>query len=92
MSKKTPKPIEYPLEVPITPRLLAAAEAAIGRKIPPGARVMIVAPAVIEKFTLPVHRDEDGRLYGNHPTRGRIYEPQKPQKVKFTPFPPSSDG
>ena len=44
MSKKKPKPIEYPLEVPITPRLLAAVDAAIGRKIPPGARVMIVAP------------------------------------------------
>lgn len=45
MSKKTPKPIAYPLEIQITPRLPAAVEAAAGRRMPPGARVQVIPPA-----------------------------------------------
>ena len=48
MSKKPAKPIEFPCAVQITPRLIAAVESSIGRKLPPGARVVITAPPVQE--------------------------------------------
>jgi len=41
---KKPKPLTHPLVVPITPRLLAAIEAAAGRKVPPGCRVLLAPP------------------------------------------------
>jgi hypothetical protein len=56
MSKKPPKPIEFPCAVQITPRLIAAVESAIGRKMPPGARVMITAPPVQESPVFQIER------------------------------------
>ena len=42
--KKPIKPLTHPINLQITPRLLAAVEASAGRKVPPGARIMLVPP------------------------------------------------
>jgi hypothetical protein len=41
---KRPRPISLPIEVQITPRLLAAVEGSIGRRLSPGCKVMVVPP------------------------------------------------
>jgi hypothetical protein len=41
---KPPKPLTAPVTLQITPRLLAAAEASMGRRLPPGTLLMAVPP------------------------------------------------
>lgn len=50
--KPTIKPLSAPINVQITPRLLAAVEASIGRRIPPGCKVMVM-PAPKPETTQP---------------------------------------
>ena len=44
MSKKQPKPIPGPLVAKITPRLIAAVEDSIGRRLPPGCSIIVKPP------------------------------------------------
>lgn len=46
--KKTIAPLPHPLQIEITPRLLAAVEASAGRKMPPGATLVMMPPPVPE--------------------------------------------
>ena len=52
--KKTIKPLTHPINLQITPRLLAAVEASAGRKVPPGARIMLVPHPIPMAFSLEI--------------------------------------
>lgn len=51
--KKPIKPLTHPINLQITPRLLAAIEASAGRKVPPGARIMLMPAPPKESPPIP---------------------------------------
>lgn len=53
--KKTIAPLPFPLNIQITPRLLAAVEASAGRKMPPGATLVMMPPVPKDSTASPLN-------------------------------------